>query len=68
MIVMFGTEVVIRVRNHQLLNSLTLRAHGLDNDWFQDGEGTFYNIGFYNHFSLLTTMPDSRSLRICLPF
>jgi FtsP/CotA-like multicopper oxidase with cupredoxin domain len=38
MIVMLGTEVVIRVRNHQLLNSLTLHAHGLDNEWFQDGE------------------------------
>ncbi|KAI6175909.1 hypothetical protein M3Y97_00741700 [Aphelenchoides bicaudatus] len=38
MVAMFGTEVVIRVRNHQLLNSLTLRGHGLDNVWYQDGE------------------------------
>lgn len=38
MVVMYGTEVVVRIRNHQLLNSLTLHAHGLDNVWYQDGE------------------------------
>lgn len=27
------------MRNHQLLNSLTLRIHGLDNEWYEDGEG-----------------------------
>ena len=36
---MFQTEVIIRVHNYQLLNSLTLRIHGLDNEWYQDGEG-----------------------------
>lgn len=35
----FGTEVVIRVRNNQLLNGVTLRIHGLDNEWYQNGEG-----------------------------
>lgn len=35
LVVMYGTEIVIRVKNHQLLNSLTLRIHGLDNEWYQ---------------------------------
>ncbi|KAI6187101.1 hypothetical protein M3Y98_00205900 [Aphelenchoides besseyi] len=38
LVVMFGTEVLIRVRNSQLLNSLTARIHGLDNQWYEDGE------------------------------
>ncbi|KAI6239711.1 hypothetical protein M3Y99_00564000 [Aphelenchoides fujianensis] len=38
LVVMMDTEIVVRVRNSQLLNSLTARIHGLDNRWYEDGE------------------------------
>lgn len=66
LVVMYGTEIVVRVRNHQLLNSLSVRIHGLDNEWYQDGEVGKRHFKKPCFLGISPAVPNSCQIRVCL--